>query len=307
MLDPGLINDMTEMLSKSLKPAQIDEIGRLLLKQYNSHEILGIDPHITVPKRRAAESLISECIRQKNEDNLVKVLIDLNESELLGKPVIFEDIERFLNRLATSGYIYDYKKRKLKTVKEDPELMPNWGALREGKEYEITVACIDIVGNSAIVKKHGAKKAEKLYYRFQNMLRKVLSSYDGRIWQWSGDGCLIAFTFSKHTVRSVMFAMELQNLLTVFNLDPERPIKERIELRIGMDTGRIKFLNETGTIVSETINYAAHLEKSFSLPGSISISDSLWKLLPGELQHLFIDGGDFEGRRAYIIPVKNLN
>jgi hypothetical protein len=90
MLDPGLINDMTEMLSRSLKPSQIDEIGRLLMRQYNSHEMLGMAPHITVPKRRAAESLISECIRRKNEDKLIKIIIELNESELLGKPVVFE-------------------------------------------------------------------------------------------------------------------------------------------------------------------------------------------------------------------------
>jgi class 3 adenylate cyclase len=307
MLDPGLINDMTEMLSRSLKPSQIDEIGRLLMRQYNSHEMLGMAPHITVPKRRAAESLISECIRRKNEDKLIKIIIELNESELLGKPVVFEGIERFMNRLADSGYVYDYRKRQLKKIKEDPELMPNWGALREGREYDITVACIDIVANSSIVKKYGAKKTEQLYLKFQNLLRRVLSVYNGRIWHWAGDGCLIAFTFKKHPVRSVLFAIELQNLLSVFNIDPDRPIRERIELRIGMDTGRIKFSNETGTIVSETINYAAHLEKSFTLPGSISISEKIWNSLPPDLKYLFINSGEFEGRRAYVSPVGNVN
>ena len=307
MLDPGLINDMTEMISKSLKPSQIDEIGRLMMKRYNSHEILGIDPHITVPKRRAAGSLISECVRDNQAEKLVKTIIELNGSDLMGKPVQFEGIERFMNNLATAGYVYDFKKRKLKKLKEDPEEMRNWGALREGKEYNITVVCIDIVANSSIVKKHGTKKAEKLYFKFHNLLRRVLSEYNGRIWHWAGDGALIAFTFKKHEIRSVMFAIELQNLLSVFNIDPDRPVKDRIELRIGMDTGKIKFSNETGTIVSETINYAAHLEKSFTLPGSISISDKLRDSLPEELRHLFINSGEFEQRTAYVSPVENMN
>ena len=74
-----------------------------------------------------------------------------------------------------------------------------------------------------------------------------------------------------------------------------------------MDTGKIKFSNETGTIVSETINYAAHLEKSFTLPGSISISDKLRDSLPEELRHLFINSGEFEQRTAYVSPVENMN
>jgi len=307
MLDPGLINDMTEMLAKNLKPCQIDEIGRLILRKYNSHEMLGIDPHITVPKRRAAESLISECIRKKHEEKLVKCLIDLNGGELLGKQIEFEGIERFLYNLTTSGFIYDFKRRKLKKVHEDPESMPNWGALKEGKIYDFSIACIDIVANSSLVKKHGVKKAEQLYFRFHNLLRRVLSVYNGRIWYWAGDGALLAFTFKGHEIRSIMFAVELQNLLSVFNVDPDRPVKDRIEIRIGVDTGKMKFSNETGTIISENINYAAHLEKSHTIPGSISISGELWQTLPEDLQHLFIYSGDFEGRPAYVSPVENMN
>lgn len=298
MLDPVLINDMTEMLTKHLKPNQIDEIGRLLLKRYNSHEKLGIDTHITIPRRRAAEALIDECLSRKKDEDLIKCLIELDGGELLGKPVVFDGIEPFMNDLAYNGYIYDYKKRKIKKLREDIDELPNWGALRDGKNYDITVGSIDIVGNSALVKKHGMKKAEKLYYKFWSLLRRVLAVYDGRIWSWSGDGGLVAFTFKDHPTRAVLFGLELQNVLPIFNMDPGLPVDESIAVRIGFDTGSIKFSHNTGNIVSETINYAAHLEKAFTSPGKISISGDLCRRISPNLRSLFTDESEFEGRTA---------
>ena len=299
MLDPVLINDMTEMMTKHLKPNQIDEIGRMLLKRYNSHEALGIDDHITIPRRRAAEALIDECLNRNKDEDLIKCLIELDGSDLLGKPVSFDGIETFMKDLVSSGYLYNHKKRKIEKLKKDPEELPNWGALREGKNYEVTVASIDIVGNSALVKKYGMKKIERVYAHFWNLLRRILSVYEGRIWSWSGDGGLVAFTFKDHATRAVLFALELQNVLSVFNVDPHIPIDESISLRIGLDTGNLKFSQNTGQIVSETINYAAHLEKTFTAPGKISISKEIWLRISNSLQSIFDCEGEFEGRAAY--------
>ena len=299
MLDPVLLNDMTEMLTKHLKPNQIDEIGRMLLKRYSSHEKLGIDDHITIPRRKAAEALIDECLTSKKEEDLIKCLIELDGSDLLGKTVVFDSIETFMKDMVSSGYIYDFKKRKLKKLKEEQDELSNWGALREGKNYEITVASIDIVGNSALVKKYGMKKIEKVYAKFWSLLRRILTVYDGRTWSWSGDGGLVAFTFKDHPTRAVLFALELQNTLSVFNVDPSLPIDEPISLRIGLDTGNMKFSQNTGQIVSETINYAAHLEKTFTAPGKISISKELYLRISENLQSIFDCEGEFEGRTAF--------
>src|SRR6056297_2862632 len=299
MLDPVLINDMTEMLTKHLKPNQIDEIGRMLFKRYNSHEKLGIDDHITIPRRKAAEALIDECLSSKKEEDLIKCLIELDGSDLLGKTVAFDSIESFMKDMVSSGYIYDFKKRRIKKLKDEQDELPNWGVLREGKNYEVTLASIDIVGNSDLVKKYGIKKIEKVYAKFWSLLRRILSVYDGRTWSWSGDGGLVAFTFKDHPTRAVLFALELQNTLSVFNVNPSLPIDEAISVRIGLDTGNLKFSQNTGQIVSETINYAAHLEKTFTSPGKISISKELYIRISENLQSIFDCEGEFEGRTAF--------
>ena len=298
MLDPTLRNTIIELLSLDLNSDQIDEIGRFLLKNHSTHSSLGLGDHITVSARKAASTLVDECVDKRCEEKLLKFIIELDGERLLGKTVELRDLERLMNHLAKDGLVYDPKKRKLKKIKESVEDMPNWGALKSGKQYEVTVASIDIVGSSALVKKHGQKKMEKIYYEFWTLLRRLLSDYDGRIWSWQGDGGLAAFAFKRHQERAILFALELHQLIKVFNVNPRKPISDDIELRIGMDTGKVKYQEDTGQIISDTINYAAHLEKSFTAPGGITISKELIEAVPkGMLRH-FDEKGEFEGRTA---------
>lgn len=299
MLDPWLYNCIAEMLTRAMKPDQIDEVGCLLMKHHCSHTILGIDTHITVSTRKAAAALLNECVEKGCEEKLLKFLVEIDGNPLLGKVVRLEGMEELLSAMAKSGYIYDEKRRRIRRLKEDPRELNCWGALREGRRYDITVASVDIVGNSALVKKHGMRKAERLYAHFNRFLRRVLDVYDGRIWSWAGDGGILAFAFKGQEQRALMFALELQSLMDIFNADPARPVSDPIRLRIGMDCGKLKFSPDTGQIVSETINYAAHMEKSFTEPGGISASAELMAAVPGSLRALFTSAGEFEGRKAW--------
>jgi class 3 adenylate cyclase len=304
MLEPTLRNTIIEMFSGELNSDQIDEIGRFLMKHHSSHSSLGIHNHVTVSSRKAAAALIEECSENRCEEDLLKFIIEIDGEKLLGKRVEFSGLENFMNALARIGYIYDPKKRKLKRIREQLEEMPNWGALKSGKEYEVSVASLDIVGSSELVKQHGQKKMEKLYYMFWNLLRRLLSVYDGRIWSWQGDGGLAAFALKRHHERAVLFAMELQQLMKVFNVNPRKPIADEIELRIGLDAGPVKYMNDPGQIISDTINYAAHLEKSFTDPGGITISKELLDALPESMLRNFNEKGEFEGRTALVCSLE---
>ncbi len=300
MLDPTLRNTIIEMLSKELKSDQIDEIGRFLIKGHSSHTTLGLNNHVTVTPRKAAAALVDECTENHREEELVKFLIELDGEKLMGRKVELSDLETLMNGLARSGYIYDPKKRKIRRTKESAEEMPNWGALKNGKQYEVSIGSLDIVGSSELVKRHGQKKMERLYFEFWNLLRRTLSQYDGRIWSWQGDGGLVAFTLKRHQERAVLWALELQQLIKVFNINPRTSISEEIELRIGLDAGKVKYMDDTGRIISDTINYAAHLEKSFTEPGGITISKQLLDAVPQEMVEHFSEKGEFEGRTALV-------
>ncbi len=153
---------------------------------------------------------------------------------------------------------------------------PGWGALRNGKEYPITVASVDICQNS----------------------ERRLEVHEGRMWSWAGDGGLFAFRGDRREVAAVSCCLEILYSLPVFNLQPDKPIRDDICLRIGMDSGSVKFFEDTGRIVSEVINYAAHLEKKGTSPGALSVSDEVLARLPAYLKAVFTAKREFEGRTA---------
>ena len=96
--------------------------------------------------------------------------------------------------------------------------------------------------------------------------------HDFKTRRWAGDGGIIAFALRDHQMRAVRFAIELQSTMPVFNLSASGSPTGDIALRLGIDSGRVKLCIETGTIVSDVINHAAHLEKSSTHPETVAVS-----------------------------------
>ena len=88
--------------------------------------------------------------------------------------------------------------------------------------------------------------------------------------------------------------MQVQSTVPLFNLTASRTSEADISLRLGIDTGKVKFSIETGTIVSDVINSAAHLEKKSTCPGMVSISRSVYDALPQRIASIFRFDGIFE-------------
>ena len=302
MLEPALKNHKIELIAQNFKPDEIDELGRLLFRSYNSHDLTGTETRFTLSPRKCASALVEECIEKNQMDRLIELVVSLDEQTILGRTVKIDGLEEFLTSLANSGRVYDFKKRKLITLRRELEEQINWGSLNSGKQYSITVMSIDVVENSKLVKKYGNRTMEKVYFHLKRFLEDRIGQYDGRIWNFAGDGGLVAFTFRKHQDRAVLCALEIQRSMHLFQLRENIPLKDPLSLRIGLDTGRIKFQINTGTIVSEVINYASHLEKKNSEAGGVSLSGTLHSELSLKIGDLFTCRGEFEGRPAYCTP-----
>ena len=147
---------------------------------------------------------------------------------------------------------------------------------------------------------------ERLCFELWRFLEHKLNDYDGRLWNWAGDGGLLAFTFDGHVDRAVMCAVDIQSSLPLFNISPTTPITERVELRLGVDTGTVTFLSDTGRIISDVINYAAHLEKNATQAGYVSLSQRVCFQCSPRILSIFEDAGDFEGR-PYRTTVQRLD
>ena len=299
MIDLSLLNETTEILANNFTSDEIENLGKIIYKHYNGHKAAGVKNHITMSPGKCANALVQFINDSKKTFQLIKLIIEMDDSTLNGKAITINGLEAYLNKLAKSSIYYDFKKRKLHHSKKDALEMVNWGTLKDGKTYNIAVMSLDIVGNSKLVKKYGTKTMEKVYFRLRNFVEQKVLDYEGRIWNFAGDGGLIAFTSKEHISRSVLCALDIRAALSVFNIRPDLPIKDNITLRLALDTGKIKFSSDTGHIVSDVINYAAHLEKSGTFPGEISISENVRKELPAKIANVFSDKGLFENMAYY--------
>jgi class 3 adenylate cyclase len=302
MLDTALLHEVSELLAKSFSADEINYLGKLIDPRYDNHRLSGTKNHITISDHKAAVTLVDHCIELKKDTALVQLVIQMDEASIQGRTVRIEGLEDFLYRMSLTGIVYDFKKRKLMDNQHDKEEMENWGALKNDRIYPITIMSLDIVGNSALVRRHGTRKMEKVYFRLKQFLKTRIRFYDGRIWNFAGDGGIIAFTFKGHEQRAVNCALDIQKTLPLFLATEELPVKDQIRLRLGLDTGKQKFRNDTGAMVSDVINYAAHLEKGISEPGKVAVSETILKSVNKKTKGLFAITGEFEGRHYGLLP-----
>jgi class 3 adenylate cyclase len=305
MFDPALVKDLTEMMGKSLTFKDIEAVGGYLFKSmgYSSHSLGGVDKKVSISPLNAAKMLVDECDKRKKLKDLFAFVFELDGAPLNGRNVALDGLENVLFRLTRSGMYYDFTRRRFVDMDTDRMSLPGWGVLKSGKEYPLAVASVDICGNSELVRTYKPAVMEKIFYRLREFLRHKLELYDGRLWSWAGDGGLFAFRGDKGNTVGVSCCLEILFSLPVFNLRPDKSIKEDICLRIGMDFGPVKFTEDTGRIVSEVVNYAAHLEKSSTKPMGLSISDAVFATLPPSLKASFKEKLEFEGRTAHTTVV----
>jgi class 3 adenylate cyclase len=301
MFDTALLKDLAEMLGKSLTFKDIDAIGAYLFKDqaYSTHKVAGASKGVSISPLNAARWLVEECERKNRLKELFAFAFELEGVPLNGRCVKLEGLESVLYRLSRTGVYYDFGRRRFVEFDRERKSLPGWGVLKSGREYPIAVASVDICQNSALVRKYRPAVMEKVYYALWEFLKRKLDLYDGRLWSWAGDGGLLAFRGEEGVPAGVSCCLEILYALPVFNLRPALPIREELGLRLGMDFGPVKFMEDTGRIVSEVINYAAHLEKKGTPPGALSVSDAVYARLPSRMRAPFKIKRQFEGRTAY--------
>ncbi len=299
MFDETLLKDLVEMYGKNLTFTDIQTVGSYLFKNrdYSIHAVGGMDPKRSVSPLNAARILVEDVESKDRLRDLFAFTFELDGAPLNSKVVKLDGVENLLYRLSRTGRYYDFDRRRF-VEEEDHTRLLNWGALRDGREYPFTIASVDICDNSGLVRKYKPKIMEKVYYRLWEFLKTKLDHWEGRTWNWAGDGGILAFRGDKSPTQAVSCCLEILATLPVFNIQPDREIKDEIHLRIGLDFGPVKFFSDTGRIVSDVINYAAHLEKKGTKPRALSVSEAVHARLSPPMQQMFPRQQKFEGRTA---------
>ncbi len=136
----------------------------------------------------------------------------------------------------------------------------------------------DIAGYTAMMQQN-EQYAMSLLGRFKEVLEEISPKYEGRIIQYFGDGCLLAFDSSTN---SVACAIALQKK---FNKTPAVPI------RIGLHLGDVIFKNENA--YGDGVNIASRIE-SLGIPGAILMSKTIRDQIKNKSEFLLASLGSFD-------------
>jgi len=141
-----------------------------------------------------------------------------------------------------------------------------------------TILFADIAGYTAMMQKNELQALE-LLNRFKEVLEEYTPKHQGRIIQYFGDGCLLAFGSSTN---SVDCAIALQKAFTE---------SQAVPVRIGMHLGEVIFRNEN--VFGDGVNIASRIE-SLGIPGSILLSKPIRDQIKNKSDFLLASLGTFD-------------
>ena len=135
----------------------------------------------------------------------------------------------------------------------------------------------DIAGYTSMMQRNETHALRSLN-RFKEIVEIDIPQHDGKIVQFFGDGCLIAFDSSS---KAVTGALAVQ----------QKFIREEIPVRIGMHLGDVLFKNNNA--FGDGVNVASRIE-SMSVPGSILLSKSIRDQIKNKTEFNLKSLGSFE-------------
>lgn len=289
------------VVAQNLNIEEIDILGRHLDPKFKAHLLSGEPFGITLRPDQAARTLVKHFDSRGLLTNILSLLVHMHsyqDASIIGRVASLQGLDTVLQNLGTMGLKFDPMTGTLVEARDDDSV--NWGFLKEGEVYHFCHLSIDIAGNSQLQIKYPKSEIEVVYNNFYTMLKRIVKEHNGQVWNWAGDGGIVTFYLGDKVQDAVFCALELQLQLVLFNLSRSRNrFDEPLRLRIAAHDGLTVYKENKGTILSEAINYVAHLEKGGTPVHSVSVSKSVYGNLQPRLQAIFKHMGVFENIEYY--------
>jgi class 3 adenylate cyclase len=253
-----------EMLEKEaydlvLLDIQMPEMdGYQVLEKLKSNLELRDLPVIVTSALEELDSVV-RCIEMGAEDYLIKpvkpVLLRARINASLEKKRLRDQQRELIRRFATPEVAHDLEES---------------GFALGGRYVEATAMFSDIRGFTTLAESQSPTDTIELLNTYYTLMFEAISGQGGVVNQMVGDGLMAIFgaplPLDNHGEQAVRAALEMTEMIELFNLDQTAAGKATIRIGIGIATGQV-IAGYTGTqrratytCVGDTVNLAARLE-----------------------------------------------
>ena len=164
------------------------------------------------------------------------------------------------------------------------------------------ILAADVVGYTRLMGADEAGTLRRLTDLREKILEPLIAEHHGRVVKLMGDGLLVEFGSA---VDSVACAIAWQDRMALHEID--RDTGTMLQFRIGINLGDI--IVEGDDIHGDGVNIAARLE-GLAQPGSICLSDDIYRHAKGKIETQFEDMGEHKLKnvadpiRVYVVAVE---
>ncbi len=234
-------------------------------------------------------------------------IFHLGASDYLGKRLLKEDLKpsRLKRVIEYSESFMDEGEEVSACEAESPGSLAsipggNWELAETGTCYAFTFLFVEMDLPQDWKKKAGAAHLKKVKELFHNHVKRAVEPSNGRVWMWNEFGGVVLFPLLDNSSRVVQTAARLM-LNRVLHSVEEFPFKTLISYRMAIHTGESVYhkRGETGTIVSDTVNFIFHLGQKFAEPGQLYITKEIYAEMHPGFRSLFLPQGAFENREIF--------
>lgn len=280
-LDGWIISLTAKALAESMDVHTMSHVARKLIHNYDIYKRTGFPLNFPIPKKDAARQIMNDMRDKELFFQLINLLIDIHEKGIMGRKHRILHLREVMREIKRAGFIYD---REYNMFVEDPRVRQthNWGVLREFEEYIFTFVCFDVVGSSYLVRRHSEDLIQQIYSEISTTIKDITSKRNGRLWNWEGDGGLIAFYFSNKNKNAALSAIEIVHELYIYNLIRNR-LDEPLRMRIAVHSGPCQFRHAFTDIKSDTLNQIYEIESSHTKPDSVTFSSTVYRMLDNSI------------------------
>lgn len=248
-----------------------------------------------------------------DEINSVVKCIELGAEDYLNKPINPVLLRARVNASLEKKRLRDEQRKLFRTfaTKEVADELLRTGFSLGGKYVNASVMFADIRSYTSYSEKEDPAEIIELLNDYFALMFEAITSHHGTVNQMLGDGIMAIFGApvyrDGHCAEAVRAALEMIALLEGFNQEQALRNKIRIQIGIGIATGKM-IAGYTGTqhratytCVGDTVNLAKRIEEHTKVAGhSILIDQYTCEKLPADIQVESLGQVNYKGKQQPI-------
>ncbi len=174
-----------------------------------------------------------------------------------------------------------------------------WPDVVPGKEQTFGFMFIELDGKEEMEKSYDRTNLGIALSSFRRYIESSVRLFNGRIWIWSTFGGLVLFPFNLKECALVQCGFRIMLFKHLYDIE-ESQFPNLISFRMASLIGNTVYSkDDTGHIVSDSLNSIFHLGQHFVKPGNFCVTEEALHFARPVFKDYFLEEEKFEGRRIF--------